>query len=358
MVITIAANIAETAILTYPACFPDSVIGFIADNKKCNVRFIEYMFRLLKKKIQHENVGTGSVQDNINLQTLDRLHLLVPTISEQHAISAILGSLDDKIDLNRRMNETLEAMARAIFKDWFVDFGPVRAKAEGHPPYLAPDLWALFPDSLDDDDKPVGWKLNQIEDIAEQCKGSISPSSEPERLFEHYSLPAFDSGQEPASDLGETIKSNKTLVPKGTVLLSKLNPEISRVWIPNDPQEAPQIASTEFLVFMPKDPVGRGLLYCLFRDSRFKQMLEGMVTGTSKSHQRISPPALLRSSGLCGSLLVFELFEKTISPILLRLLSNRAESQTLTQLRDLLLQKLMSGEIRLRDAEKMIEVMA
>ena len=76
--------------------------------------------------------------------------LEVPPASEQSAIASILGALDDKIDLNRRMNETLEAMARAIFKDWFVDFGPVRAKAEGSRPYLSADLWSLFADKLDD----------------------------------------------------------------------------------------------------------------------------------------------------------------------------------------------------------------
>ena len=82
---------------------------------------------------------------------------LLPPIASSDAIASILGALDDKIDLNRRMNETLEAMARAIFKDWFVDFGPTRAKMEGRAPYLAPDIWALFPDRLDDEGKPEGW---------------------------------------------------------------------------------------------------------------------------------------------------------------------------------------------------------
>ena len=81
LAITIAANIAETAILTYPACFPDSVVGFIADESKCDVRFIEYVFRHLRSQIQHEHVGTGSVQDNINLRTLDELRFLAPPVS-------------------------------------------------------------------------------------------------------------------------------------------------------------------------------------------------------------------------------------------------------------------------------------
>jgi len=127
MCITIAANIAETAILTFPACFPDSIVGFVADESKCEVRFVEYMFRFLKRRIQHE--ASGSVQDNINLGTLDRLWFPLPPLTEQRIIVHILGTLDDKIELNRRMNATLEGMARTIFKSWFVDFDPVGAKA-------------------------------------------------------------------------------------------------------------------------------------------------------------------------------------------------------------------------------------
>ena len=85
----------------------------------------------------------------------------------QRAIAGLLGALEDKIDLNRCMNETLEAMARAIFKDWFVDFGPTRAKAEGRAPYLAPELWDLFPDALDGEGKPVGWTLAPLSMLAE-----------------------------------------------------------------------------------------------------------------------------------------------------------------------------------------------
>jgi len=132
MCITIAANIAETGILTFPACFPDSVIGFIADDSKCDVFFIEYIFRFLKKRIQHQ--ASGSVQDNINLATLDRLYFPLPPLPEQKAIAHILGTLDDKIELNQPMNGTNDAIAQAIFKSWFIDFDPVRAKMEGRQP--------------------------------------------------------------------------------------------------------------------------------------------------------------------------------------------------------------------------------
>ena len=101
----------------------------------------------------------------LNRDAAHARELLLPDESEQRAIARILGALDDKIELNRRMNETLEAMARAIFQDWFVDFCPVRAKLEGREPYLPPGLWALFPDRLADSDLgeiPEGWEVKAL----------------------------------------------------------------------------------------------------------------------------------------------------------------------------------------------------
>ena len=121
------------------------------------------------KVVVRENVGTGSVQDNINLQTLDRLVLSVPELAEQRAIAHILGTLDDKIELNRRMNETLEAMARALFKSWFVDFDPVRAKMEGRDTGLPQPLADLFPDRLVESELgeiPEGWEIKPLEKAA------------------------------------------------------------------------------------------------------------------------------------------------------------------------------------------------
>lgn len=292
---------------------------------------------------------------NLNTSILSACPFVVPPRSDQEAIAVTLSALDDKIDLNHRMNETLEAMARALFKDWFVDFGPTRAKMEGLEPYLAPELWALFPDQLDEEGKPERWEVFRLEDIAEYHKRTITPSSEPETEFQHFSLPAFDKGQNPALDLGETIKSNKTIVPPRAVLLSKLNPEIPRVWLTETAGHFPQIASTEFLTFIGKNGADRGLLFCLFSDAQFREMLQGMVTGTSKSHQRVSPPDLMRREVLVGHAVLFEHFAALVGPLLDRVLSNRNGSRTLAQTRDLLLPKLMSGEIQVREAERMVE---
>ncbi len=105
--------------------------------------------------VQH---AIGATMPNLNTSILSGVPFLLPPKVDQLGISSVLGALDDKIELNRQMNEALKAMARAVFKDWFVDFGPTRAKAEGRESYLAAELWDLFPDAFDDKGKPVGWE--------------------------------------------------------------------------------------------------------------------------------------------------------------------------------------------------------
>ena len=360
MVITIAANIAETSILTYPACFPDSVVGFVADKSVCDVRFVEYMFRVLRSNIQHENVGTGSVQDNINLKTLDELRFRIPPLTEQCDIAYVLGTLDDKIELNRQMNETLEELARALFKSWFVDFDPVHAKMEGRDTGLPPDISDLFPDRLVDSELgkiPEGWKVFCLDELVDHHRLTITPSIYPEMKFEHFSIPAYDDGQTPVIERGETIKSIKTIIPPDAVLLSKLNPEIPRVWMPDVSCDDPQICSTEFLVFTPRSFANRSLLFSLFTNTFFREILQSMVTGTSKSHQRVPPKALKQCEVLSGTPDMFGKFQDLMSSMLDLTVRNRADTQSLASLLDTLLPKLISGEVSVKHAGPVIKRM-
>ncbi len=177
----------------------------------------------------------------------------------------------------------------------------------------------------------------------------MTPAKMADGEVEHFSLPAFDKGQIPAIDHGATIKSNKTIVPPEAILLSKLNPEIPRIWMPEAQGRLPQVTSTEFLAYTAKGGAGRSFLFCLFSDQGFREMLHGMVTGRSKSHQRISPPSLLGRDVVVGATQMFGAFEKLVAPLLERVRANRAESRTLAQTRDLLLPRLMSGELRVAD---------
>ena len=208
------------------------------------------------------------------------------------------------------------------------------------------EIWDLFPDKLDEDGKPEGWEVFRLNQIAKHHTEVLSPAATPDTEFEHFSLPAFDAGRRPAIDKGLSIKSNKTLVPKRAVLLSKLNPEIPRVWLPEDPSQRQQIGSTEFLALVPSVIAGRALLFCLFSDDRFREMLQSMVTGTSKSHQRISPKSLYEREVIAGNIQLFARFEELAHYLLVKTLANRSEAWTLAQARDLLLPNLVSGEIR------------
>ena len=296
----------------------------------------------------------GAVQQHFNVGATKALRLKLPPVQEQAAIAHVLGTLDDKIELNRRRNQTLEAMARALFKDWFVDFGPVRAKLEGRAPYLPADLWQLFPDRLDDEGKPEGWETQPLDQIAALVTRSISPGKSPEAVFEHYSIPAFDVGRMPAMEVGASIKSNKYIVDPDSVLVSKLNPQTPRVWLPAVATDRP-ICSTEFMQFVPQDRENRSYLYCLMSSEAMQEVVLQHITGSTGSRQRAQPSQISKVDIPAPNASLVMAFNRQAGPILKAAAENQRESQTLAQLRDTLLPKLISGELRVKDAERFIE---
>ncbi len=299
--------------------------------------------------------GSGGTRNALTKGMIESLEIPLPPLPEQRAIAHVLGTLDDKIELNRRMNETLEEMARALFKSWFVDFKPVRAKMEGRwrrgesLPGLPANLYDLFPDRLVSSELgeiPEGWEVGRFSDIVTRHRDNENPSNSPDIVFSHFSIPAYDEGQTPKRELGESIKSAKTRVPRGTVLLSKLNPEIERVWLPDVAHNERAICSTEFLVLEPRPPFSRSYVYCLARSPHIRQQIESLVTGTSKSHQRAPAGAILELDVVIPPARVIETFEMSASEYMGRTLTCRRESQLLAVQRDALLPKLVSGEVK------------
>jgi type I restriction enzyme S subunit len=140
------ATVGQLGILRRPMTCNQACCALIADENVANYRFLFY--RLLSSRALLKRLATGAAQQNLSGAVIRALRFPFPPIAEQRRIAHILGTLDDKIELNRRMAATLEEMARALFKSWFVDFNPVRAKAEGRPTGLPPDIDALFPDEL------------------------------------------------------------------------------------------------------------------------------------------------------------------------------------------------------------------
>jgi type I restriction enzyme S subunit len=367
-------------VLTLPeAATVDSHITIVrADPQKVFPRYLGFALRKYQPEI--EALAEGSTgQTELSRARLAQFRVALPPLAEQRAIAHILGTLDDKIELNRRMSQTLEEMARAIFKSWFVDFDPVRAKAavrREHPDWtnaqvsraaivgargnvpLRPEIAELFPDRLVDSELgeiPEGWEVGTLAEIVGLLRDHVNPLSEPASEFLHFSIPAFDEGQWPKLERGDKIKSQKWQVPPGVVLLSKLNPEIERVWFVDVKPDDRSVCSTEFLVLRPKPPYGRSYVYCLMRSPWFRQQIEGLVTGTSKSHQRAQPGAILQLAAIKPPALLITGFDWTAASLLNRTLECRHESRTLAALRDALLPKLISGQIRVKDAERFLE---
>jgi type I restriction enzyme S subunit len=342
----------------------DAESGFICGTGAIRMRVAENSTTMCPEFLSHVFANPASIRwfkfhaigatmPNLNEGIIRSFRFSAPPLEEQKRIAAILSALDDKIYLNRQMNETLEAIAQAIFGDWFVDYGPPRVKTAGLPRYLSAEIWKLFPDTFDEGEKPSGWCHRSVSNAASQSKTSVSPSSFPDEVFDHYSIPAYDDGQMPTPQLGATILSNKTEVPPDAILISKLNPDIPRVWLTPRAGQHRQICSTEFLAFRANLEVSKAYLYLLFLDRSFRERLRGMVTGTSKSHQRVSPQNVLDAEIVLPpeNSAILQVFEGLVNPLLSRVAHNRQESRTLAGLRDSLLPKLMTEEIRLKSAD-------
>ncbi len=342
----------------------NQAVGIIrVDRDRAVPRFVHYVLSAPTCRGYVQRSVAQSAQPNFNLRDIGDLPIPVKSLSEQRATAHILGTLDDKIELNRRRNATLEAMARALFKAWFVDFEPVRAKLEGRwhrgqsLPGLPAHLYDLFPDHLVDSELgeiPEGWSAGKFGQIVRQLKEPVNPGESPKAMFAHYSLPAFEDSQSPVFEAGEAIKSNKWRVEPGTVLLSKLNPEIDRTWFVDVRGDAPAVCSTEFLVLAARKPFVRSFLYSIARSDHFRQQLESLVTGTSKSHQRAQPLAVMDMDVVLPSEAAVAAFEHPAEGWLTQIQANRRESRTLATLRDTLLPKLISGELRVPETSRLV----
>jgi len=216
-----------------PANTNQAVAIIRLDKGQADPQFVGYSLRNPRFNAYVNNLVGQSAQPNINLTEIGNLEIALPSIDEQRAIAHILGTLDDKIELNRRMNGTLEAMARAIFKSWFVDFDPVRAKASGEPPesicrrlHLTPDLLALFPDRFRDSELgeiPEEWEVKPLDNIANYLNGlalqKFPPESETDWL-PVIKIAQLKKGDSTGADRASTNLKPEYIVDDGDVLFS------------------------------------------------------------------------------------------------------------------------------------------
>lgn len=356
--ITIAANIAETGILQFPACFPDSVIGFVANPKKCDVQFIEYTFRNIKRLIQHAAKDGGTVQDNINLGTFETLRFPIPKeVEEQRAIARILGALDDKIFLNQDINHTLEAMAQSIFKSWFVDFDPVTAKAAGLvPAEMNMATAALFPARFVESElglMPEGWRVGTVANICTTQYGYTASSTTTNtgtrllRVTDMNKAAWIEWQKVPYCAIDENALRRYEL-KKGDVLVSRMADPGKAAIV----EESISAVFASYLIRLATQPMRAYHLFYFLRSDDYKAYAEGATSGTVQENMNarvitacpmVIPPEIVTAA-----------FHKAVVPLRQKLISNIDQNHTLAALRDSLLPQLLSGEIRVGQAEKVV----
>ena len=331
-----------------------SLMKFRANRIKVAPLFLFYYFRspighheILKFSSQVGTPGIGQP-----LSSLRQFKVYLPPLSIQTAIANLLSALDDKIDLNRRMNETLEAMARAIFKDWFVDFGPVRAKAEGRPPYLAPELWALFPDALDDEDKPVGWRVVSLSEFAYLNPESWSKNHQPVEI-KYVDLANTKWGVIETTqrfNWKEAPSRAQRILRRGDTIVGTVRPgNGSFSFVGQDGLTG----STGFAVLRPKMDRYREFVYLSATSSENIERLTHLADGAA--YPAVRPDVIIETESIKSNEELLIHFSVIVEPLFSQIESNKVMSKDLAQLRDLLLPKLMSGEIRLREAKKAVE---
>lgn len=276
--------------------------------------------------------ATGTT--NLGLPREDFLSFPIPVLTSARAdFVALLQALEDKIDLNRSMNETLEAMVRAIFKDWFVDFGPTRAKMEGRSPYLTPDIWGLFPDRLDTQGKPEDWQKGVLLDLCELKRGYDLPTAE--------RLP----GPYPIVSSSGISGHHSTSMAQGPGVVTGRYGTIGEVYFI---EGAYWPLNTSLYVRDFKNNSPRLVYYTLRQIDFLRFSDKAAVPGINRNHLHQAPVVL-------PPLPAQQAFNRLLASGWAMQEANTKENMTLSALRDLLLPKLTSGEACAKDAEKIAE---
>lgn len=260
--------------------------------------------------------GTTGSHQRVERSALLCIPVPLPPLSEQRAIAEVLGALDDKIEANRRVAERVE--------------------------HLAIDVSATM------------IATRTVGSVAEVHRDLVSTAAFASQVVEHFSLPAFDSSRLPCVENGDVIKSGKFLLDGPTVLVSKLNPRIPRVWMAVPTGGCSAVTSTEFVGLVPTTDYPVEVLWVLCASAKFSSQLAEMARGTTGSHQRVSVDDVLSLKVPDPEMLGKDIMEIIAAAVGLAG-TLRKESLHLASLRDALLPKLLSGELRVRDAESLVE---
>jgi type I restriction enzyme S subunit len=336
-----------------PANTNQAVCLIRIDPCRAHPKFVFYSLRRAEVKHFALNATSQSAQPNINLKDIGSISVPLPAIEDQKAIAHILGALDDKIELNQKMNQTLEEIAKAIFKSWFVDFDPVRAKAEGRPTGLPPEINDLFPDELVDSEIgeiPKGWEIAPLDEIGNFRNGLALqkyPAKDGEEKLPVVKIAQLRKGSTNGDELFASGVPSDFVITDGDYVFSWSGSLMAKYWVGGKGALNQHLFKVEertqplwFIAgwvehFMPE----------------FQSIAESKATTMGhikREHLRqaicaIPPEELIKRS------------TEVLTPLIKRLILSQQEAKILSELRDTLLPKLISGELRIPDAEKFLE---
>lgn len=294
------------------------LIKFSIDPEKVNPKYVKYYCRSKQYNDWVQSFNTGSTRGNINAQTFGNMEIPLPDRKQQDYLVSILEPIDEKIKINKQINDNLEQQAQAIYHERFETVSP--------------------------NDLPSDWRIVTLGEVATISNKSFNPLKEPEILLEHYSIPAFDEVRFPVFELSTSIKSNKFIIDASCFMISKLNPTTKRVWKPYC-LTGNAVCSTEFIVYKAKDKTITDFLYSVIDSNSFSDFMCSHVTGSTGSRQRTTPSDTLSYELILPSEDELAEFQSLVSPMYAQIRINAIENDRLKQLRDSLLPKLMSGEI-------------
>jgi len=299
-------------------------------------------YQLLTQNIN--NMDSGSAIPSTSRDAFYNLPVKVPSLPEQKTIALILGALDDKIELNRQMNETLEAMARAIFKSWFVDFDPISGFGP-HKEWQDSPLGKI----------PKGWKVARVSDAFE-----INPSRQIKKGIQYAHV---DMASLPTTSARVTKITRREFTGSGSkfkngdVLFARITPCLENgktALVDFLPENEYGWGSTEFIVFRPKEPLNPWFVYCVARNQEFRDHAIRAMSGTS-GRQRVEIGCFNNFSGVMPPAEITAKFGDIVKPWFTQMKINDEQSHTLVGIRDALLPKLLLGEIRVKGTERFVE---
>jgi len=315
--------------------------------------FLSYFFGLPAFKEHIRSIAIGATMPSLNTSILSDVIIPHPSdLGEQRAIAHILGTLDRKIELNRRMNETLETMARALFKSWFMDFDPVRAKAEGRDPRLPKEIADLFPDSFEDSglgEIPKGWRVKQLSDLCSTQYGyTASAVDEPIgpkflRVTDINKRNWIDWGDVPHCAIEpDTIASY--ILKVGDLIVARMaDPGKSAII-----EEEIDAVFASYLVRLKTLSLAHSYyVYGFLKSDLYAEYAEGAKSGSVQAN--MNAKVIVGASLALPPERIIQQFLQAVLPLRRRLVANVRDSRTLTALRDTLLPKLISGELRVGD---------